>query len=1128
MERTETKALVLSLLMINIFMFNFYLLAPVRAPSAATSTVSVNNPLKGTSNFVFYTNTTGVGFKFNATLRIDSGTDVFAWQVRMNYNSTLLNATRAFVGKNTDPDYVLYGQPTFAPTPTMTNGSILTGDTSLDASVSFVTSKKLCILEFEVMASLPPGGEDKFSSVLDIASVDTYILDDSLSEIPIAKTNGLYELDSAPTPTQISLSATPAILSNGGEAKLSGAISTVPLNGSVIFNQTWVTLWHRFGTTEGFVPLTGTSTNGSSGYSYNWTNTGNVAGLHQFQASWSGNDTYAGAVSGIVNVTVIALPTQISISATPTTLNYGGTVRLSGVISTVPLNASEKFGFVRVNIFHRFGTSGDFTIMTSPYTNSTSGYSYIWQSAFFSAGLHQFQASWKGNATFAGANSSIVSVTVIVPAGSPTIYITNPQTGTNNFTFYTGTTPIGFKFNATVYVSNGTNVVDWQVAISYNFTYLNATEVTIPSTDAQYIFYGISTQSPTPAFLPGKVLMGSFTLPVQGVNFATPKILAIVEFQVMAAPPVGEGNKLTSILDISNPLETFIQDTNLADIPTFAANGLYELRSGFGPVNQITIGASPSTVTLGSIVTINGMITPTCPDARVTIWHKISTGSFMNLTTTTTSNASTYSYSWTSSGLGTHQFKANWTGNSQFFSAESAPISVTVVKASTTIDLTVKPTSDNLGEPFTLNGTVSFMQAGINVTIYHRLGTAGGFTQIAVVTTDSSGHYSYEWISDSAGTHQFMANWTGDEGHLGAQSAIQTVNVEKLPSTIYIIANPSVIQYGGNMTITGAVTPASDGLTVTIFYTLSSSYLFYTLTTVQTGPGGIYSYVWKPTQTGSFDIKARWDGNESYSEAESLVITVTITPVPPSITLNPTSGPIGTKVTVTGSNFNSTNTQYTSGYLEFDDQLVGIIAVNNDGTLNATFSIPASEMGLHVVQVKIQLYPTYQMITTRANFTVIDTTPLDIKADVGASYTAGEPAEFYVQSVLKGVSVDMTSIEATLYRPDGTTQALSARRIAIGFYKITYAIPTDAVNGTYALVIEGNYQSAFTDSEGTTVSTFNLSSATVPTKSDVAGTLTPLQYLLIIAAALAFIAIIGLIVLLLRRRRPHSTIENRF
>ncbi len=482
---------------------------------------------------------------------------------------------------------------------------------------------------------------------------------------------------------------------------------------------------------------------------------------------------------GHPNIYSAQLATQISINA-PATLDYGGFARISGTIATVPQNASETFAGVTVKILHRVGASGNFTFIIEESTNSTSGYSYYWPTAGNVAALHQFQTSWAGNDTYIGAVSNIANVTITIPAGSPTISVINPQTGNTSFTFYTNTAAVGYKFNATVIVNNGTNVASWQVALIYNATFLNATRAWVPANDTQYIFHGINTFTLSPVFTRGSVLIADATLPTQGVNFTTPKKLAIIEFEIIAAPPSGTGNKLSSTLDISTP-DTLILDTTPVEIPTFRANGLYELTSVSRQLSYVSISVIPASVDVGASVTINGTIIA-APSAPVTIWHRIDTSvQFTNLTTITTNSASIYTYSWTSSGVGAHQIKANWTGNIDYLGAESTVVSVTVNKVNSTISLLANPTLLKLGENVILNGTISPLRINVDVTV------TNGTTPIGTVKTGTDGTYSLTWKPTAEGTYHIIASWSGDSTTSGSTSTTVTVTVAAAvaPATDY-------------------------------------------------------------------------------------------------------------------------------------------------------------------------------------------------------------------------------------------------------------------------------------------------------------------------------------------------------
>jgi len=197
---------------------------------------------------------------------------------------------------------------------------------------------------------------------------------------------------------------------------------------------------------------------------------------------------------------------------------------------------------------------------------------------------------------------------------------------------------------------------------------------------------------------------------------------------------------------------------------------------------------------------------------------------------------------------------------------------------------------------------------------------------------------------------------------------------------------------------------------------------------------------------------------------------VIIIPRPiPKISIDPDSGPTGTKITVNGSDFPST----TGLYLMFDDHLLGFLLTELNGNFTAAFSVPLTEAGEHTVKAWTMYYYPDQFYSAEATFTVIDTTPLDVNVDVGAIYFKGETVEFYVQTSFKGTPVDTTSIYVTLYKPDGTSETLAVQRTATGLYKIEYSIEgKESMLGTYTLVVEANHSSTTVNATGTSLKTF--------------------------------------------------------
>jgi PKD repeat protein len=201
--------------------------------------------------------------------------------------------------------------------------------------------------------------------------------------------------------------------------------------------------------------------------------------------------------------------------------------------------------------------------------------------------------------------------------------------------------------------------------------------------------------------------------------------------------------------------------------------------------------------------------------------------------------------------------------------------------------------------------------------------------------------------------------------------------------------------------------------------------------------------------------------------ADNTYVDGAVTVIVPKITIDPSSGPVGTKVTVNGYGLPAR----AGLYLTFDDQLMGLIYTGETGELTAVFNVPLSEVGQHAVKVTIYYYP-YPM-ALEAPFTVVNVTPLDVAVDVGAIYFKGETAKFHIQTVLQGTAVDATSLTAQLLKPDGTSQALTLTKIDTGLYIAEYRIEgKGSMTGTYTLVVEADYSTDTVSASGTNIKTF--------------------------------------------------------
>jgi thermitase len=167
------------------------------------------------SEIVFNSNEVSAGHRFNVTVKVADVENLYAWQLKLFYNSTMINATRWFE-PTWDPEYVFFGETTItAENSGVDNIMVFSG---LIGQVStFNGSGKLCLIEFEI-ANLPPPGQ-KYSCPLSINNEDTFLMDGDINTIQAAKENGYYEVGAGSVPSGYIIGTVPVTNLGPGERR---------------------------------------------------------------------------------------------------------------------------------------------------------------------------------------------------------------------------------------------------------------------------------------------------------------------------------------------------------------------------------------------------------------------------------------------------------------------------------------------------------------------------------------------------------------------------------------------------------------------------------------------------------------------------------------------------------------------------------------------------------------------------------------------------------------------------------------------------------------------------------------------------------------------------------------------
>ncbi len=289
--------------------------------------------------------------------------------------------------------------------------------------------------------------------------------------------------------------------------------------------------------------------------------------------------------------------------------------------------------------------------------------------------------------------------------------------------------------------------------------------------------------------------------------------------------------------------------------------------------SAIFMALSNRTLLPGDDVLIYGYLWPMLAGVNVTIYYRHQGENWQILETVPTDTGGKYAYFWNTPSEGTYELKAAWLGNSNIYPIESLAEIFSVEKLASSISVSYSPLIITVGATVTIRGSVNPARPNINVTIWHRFNNEDWTVLTRAKTYDNSS-YSYLWLISKAGTYQILSSWAGDDITDPANSSTLLVAF-KAPSSLTINANPSNMVKGSNTTISGILTPSRVGVNVAVQRHLPNG-TWIILSTVTTNSSSGYAFTWQSIETGTYQIKASWQGDEGAVSAESNIISITV------------------------------------------------------------------------------------------------------------------------------------------------------------------------------------------------------------------------------------------------------------
>jgi hypothetical protein len=294
----------------------------------------------------------------------------------------------------------------------------------------------------------------------------------------------------------------------------------------------------------------------------------------------------------------------------------------------------------------------------------------------------------------------------------------------------------------------------------------------------------------------------------------------------------------------------------------------------------------------------------------------------------------------------TQNLTAVYSGDTNFNTSTSAPVSFTVNPAASTTVLTTSASPSTFGASVTLTATITPIPTGASLGSVNFF---NGATNIGSGNVNASGVATLSTAALPVGVLSLTAAYSGNANFATSTSVAVSFTVNKAATTTALAVSPNPVIAGQTVTLTATITPTPTGAplgTVDFFNGATN------IGTSNVNASGVATLSTAALPQGTLSLTATYSGNVNFatstSPAQSLVV---VTATATALTAAPNPSTFGQSVTLTAT-VTPTPTGASFGTVNFFNgaTMVGTSNVNASGV--ATFSsttLPVGTLSLTAV-----------------------------------------------------------------------------------------------------------------------------------------------------------------------------------
>ncbi|AWX32461.1 S-layer family protein [Methanosphaera sp. BMS] len=290
---------------------------------------------------------------------------------------------------------------------------------------------------------------------------------------------------------------------------------------------------------------------------------------------------------------------------------------------------------------------------------------------------------------------------------------------------------------------------------------------------------------------------------------------------------------------------------------------------------------------------------------------------------TNASGVATQSY--TPTKVETQTITATYKGDSKYVNS-TATTSITVKKINTKLAVKVSNTTPTLNTSINITATLTDINgnklSGQNVTL-----TVGGKTY--TVKTNSNGVAIQSYTPTKVETQKITATYNGDSKYTGS-TATSNITVRKIDTKLTLKVSNSTPVNNTQISITATLTDANNNKLASQVVTLNVNGKTYNVTT---NKEGVAMLNYTPTKVESQTITATYKGNSQDNNSTATTKITVINKYNTKVTMTPSSGVIGEKLTLKATVLDQNNAKVTDGNVIFK---INGVTIKDNGKLSGS------------------------------------------------------------------------------------------------------------------------------------------------------------------------------------------------